>query len=105
MFTIFFIIFGIVVIGGILFLAIYSFIHRRNLSFEGVVLEKIKSETVDMNQPDRMVTRRDYQYSIRVKKDNGKEIKYLINPNLYDKINVGDRVSKPKGTTTVSIIN
>jgi len=46
-----------------------------------------------------------HTYSIKVKTDQGKEISYTISAGMYETIKIGDRVSKPKGTTEITIVS
>jgi len=96
-----------------LILVIVSAIRRREESFEGKVIDKDIQENVVQNQPINQqpgitfgntgaVT---HAYRVKVQTDTGKVINYQISEGLYETIKIGDRVSKPKGTTTLSIVN
>jgi hypothetical protein len=103
-----FIIFFVIVfaiIGGL-------YIRRREIVFEGEVVDKdIHESTVQNNSMGSGgitfgnsggVT---HSYMIKVKTDAGKEVNYQISEGKYEIIKIGDRVSKPKGTTDITILS
>jgi len=100
----------VVVFGGVIVWAIYNAIHRREISFEGVVLDKNMHENVNnnMRQPGLVIGNTStvtHSYTIRVQPDSGKELTYGISSGMYETIKIGDRVSKPHGTTEITIVS
>ncbi|HVO86707.1 MAG TPA: hypothetical protein VMT23_03215 [Candidatus Binatia bacterium] len=102
-----------------LFIGLY--IRRREVVFTGTVIDKnilesvAQNSTMPMNQGGitfgggRLGVGNNsgviHNYQIRVKTDAGKEFNYPISSGKYEIIKIGDRVSKPKGTTEVDIIS
>lgn len=111
---------GFLVVGAVILVAIgvgaYSFTKRRDMSFEGVVLDKNMQENVVNNtvgQPQQQgiviggnnqaaVT---HSYSIRVNTATGEVVSYSISSGMYETIKIGDRVSKAKGSTDIPIVS
>lgn len=105
----------IVIFGGVIIFVIVSAIKRREITFEGVVIDKnvIENRVNNNNmgaQPNGInigtmnggVT---HTYKIRVKTDAGKEINYKISEGMYETVKINDRVSKQKGTTEIQILS
>ncbi len=93
---------------GALFVGLY--IRRREIVFEGVVIDKdiIESQVQNnnMNSPGIMLGNSGgvtHTYRIKVKTDAGKDINYKISEGKYEIIKIGDRVSKAKGSTEINI--
>jgi len=106
------IVFG--VFGLFILLVIVLYIRRREMVFEGEVIDKNVVEnqvhnTQPMNQGitigNNMNGGVTHSYTIKVKTDAGKTIGYPISSGMYEVIKIGDRVSKPKGTTEVTIVS
>ena len=103
----------IIVIGVIIFLAV----RRREEVFEGEVIDKNIIESQVMNNGISnpgigaggiMIGNSGglrHTYKIMVKTDQGKTINYTISSGMYEIIKIGDRVSKPKGSTEITIIS
>ena len=99
----------IVVIGLFIFLAI----RRREEVFEGEVIDKNILESQVMNNPGMtgggiMIGNTGglrHTYTIKVKTDQGKAINYTISEGMYEIVKIGDRVSKPKGSTEITIVS
>ena len=107
---------GIIV--GIIFLTFIAlflglYIRRREIAFEGDVIDKdvIENQVQNTSPMNRGgitfgnsggVT---HTYQIKVKTSTGKTVNYQISEGMYEIIKIGDRVSKPKGTTEVSIVS
>jgi len=120
----FFYIFAAIFIGVVVFLIIHA-IKRREEVFEGQVIDKDVVEQQHMNDYNNGMNRSGinigggglnfggggvnggvtHSYFIKVQTDAGKVIKFQISEGKYEIIKIGDRVSKPKGTTEVNIIN
>ncbi len=102
-----FIIFLIIFFGVIAFM-IVSYFRKKEEVFQGVVIDKNINEVQHMNNGGPHMTAGmsggvTHQYMIKVKTDNGKEIKYQISEGKYEIVKIGDRVSKAKGTTDIDI--
>jgi nitrogen fixation protein FixH len=107
----------IAVFGTVIAVLIYSAIRRREVSFEGEVIDKNIIETRQINnmQPGvnngnginlgNMQGNVTHTYKIKVKDNSGKVINYKVSQGKYEIIEIGDRVSKPKGTTDVTILD
>lgn len=108
------ILFAVVFVVILAVIAIFT-IRRREESFEGEVIDKdvnqsqmptnpmnngANNSTITINNTGMRST-----YSIKVKTDAGKVIHYTISEGMYEVVKIGDRVSKPKGTTEISIIS
>ncbi len=103
------------VFAAILVIVIILAIRRREIVFEGEVIDKNIVENV--NQPPmnnggnlnnggiNMITNGgiQHEYYIKVKTSTNKKIKYKISSGMYEIIKIGDMVSKPKGTTDITI--
>ncbi|MEI7838589.1 MAG: hypothetical protein WCI37_02265 [bacterium] len=107
----------IVIFGGVIIYFIYSSIKRKEEVFEGVIIDKnvIENQTanntgsptnngIGLNIGNNLggVT---HTYKIRVKDDSGKEFNYKVSEGQYEILKIGDRVSKAKGTTVVTVIS
>ncbi len=106
----------IAVFGTVIAVLIYSAIRRREVSFEGEVIDKNIVETVQTNDMQgvnngtginlgNMQGNVTHTYKIKVKDNSGKVINYKVSQGKYEIIEIGDRVSKPKGTTDVTILD
>ena len=112
----------ILVFGGAIGFAIYSFFHRRDETFTGLVIDKdiienqVNNNMMRPNQPGINIGMGgmmnngfgggiQHTYRIKVKTDAGKEIHYQISEGKYEIIKIGDRVSKAHGTTDVEIVS
>ena len=106
----------IAVFGTVIAVLIYSAIRRREVSFEGEVIDKNIVETVQTNDMQgvnngtgiNLGNMQGYvtlTYKIKVKDNSGKVINYKVSQGKYEIIEIGDRVSKPKGTTDVTILD
>ena len=106
----------IAVFGTVIAVLIYSAIRRREVSFEGEVIDKNIVETVQTNDMQgvnngtginlgNMQGKMTHTYKIKVKDNSGKVINYKVSQGKYEIIEIGDRVSKPKGTTDVTILD
>ena len=104
----------IVVFGGVIVLVIVSAIRRREITFEGTVIDKnIIESRVNNNMMGRpgwiMIGNMNggvtHEYKIKVKTDAGKEINYKISEGMYEVVKIGDRASKTSGTTEKTILS
>ena len=94
-------------------LIIGLYVKRREMVFEGQVIDKDIIEMQDDNLPSSgsstisivANTSVRHEYKITVKTDVGKVVHYQISEGMYETIKIGDRVSKPKGTTQISIVS
>jgi hypothetical protein len=105
----------LVIFGGAIVFIIVNAIRRREINFEGTVIDKniIENRANNnsmMNRPGggimiggNMNGGVTHEYKIRVKTDLGKEINYKITEGMYEIIKIGDRVSKASGTTEITI--
>jgi hypothetical protein len=102
-------IFAVVIIG-----AIVMAIRRREIVFDGEVIDKNITETrnaMPMNNMGNMNSGGinmmsggiQHEYYIKVKTANGKTIKYKISSGMYETVKIGDTVSKPTGTSEITI--
>jgi hypothetical protein len=110
----------VLIFGGAIGFAIYSFFHRRDESFTGIVIDKdiIENQVnnnMQMGRPGVNIGAVPimgnglgggirHTYRIKVKTDVGKEIHYTISEGMYEIIKIGDHVSKAHGTTDVTIL-
>ncbi len=101
-----FIIIGAVVVG--------LYLKKKNMSFEGEVIDKdvkeienINNTVNDMGRPGTLTfsTKNNTSrvYSIKVKTMAGKEIHWNISEGKYEIIKIGDFVTKRSGTTDIDI--
>jgi len=103
----------VAVIGIIIFLAI----RRREEVFDGEVIDKNIVESQVMNNGignpgigagGIMIGNSGgvrHTYRIKVKTDQGKTVNYTISEGMYEIVKIGDRVSKPKGSTEITILS
>ena len=107
---------GAVVVIAIIFVIVMA-IRRREIAFEGEVIDKDIIETRNNMPMNNMNPASQgginiisgggiqHEYKIKVKTATGKTIGYKISSGMYEVIKIGDMVSKPKGTTEVTIIS
>ncbi len=110
----------VVIFGGVVAYIIVSAIRRREIQFEGSVIDKNIIENRQMNNGmnrgpgitlgnnmngNNMNGGVTHEYKIRVKTDQGKEVNYKVSEGMYETIKIGDRVSKPHGTTEITIVS
>jgi hypothetical protein len=106
------IIFGVIfvaIVGGATVLAI----RRREIVFDGEVIDKnIVENSMPVNDMGNMNHGGinlvngggiKHDYYINVRTSSGKTIKYKISSGMYEIVKIGDMVSKPKGTTEITI--
>src|SRR6185503_19348059 len=105
---------SIFIIVPVIVVAIYW--RRREEVFEGEVVDKDVVENVNNTMP--MDSRpglhfggpsgfsgTTHTYVVKVKTLAGKTITWQVSEGKYDIIKIGDRVSKPKGTTDLQILS
>ncbi len=90
-------------------------IRRREIAFDGEVIDKnIIENRGGVNINNGMNDGLSYNnntigsgvthtYKIKVKTTSGKTINYKISSGMYETVKIGDNVSKPKGTTEITI--
>lgn len=109
----------VVIIVGVIALVVITTvivmaIRRREETFEGEVIDKNIVENVNNMPMNSMNTINNgginignggvqHQYYVKVKTTSGKTVGYKISSGMYERVQIGDMVRKPKGTTEITI--
>ncbi len=105
------------IIGFIVIFAIIGglYLKKKNMSFDGEVIDKDIKETDNINNTVNNMDRPgtisfgnknnvSHFYSIKVRTTAGKDIHWNISEGKYEIIKIGDFVTKRSGTTDIEII-